>query len=265
MRRPRRKKRERLTNGWYYNVYHHCFKYAKYNWVGKGITDQIKRAFFPEEWDLYKVAGRSGNGAEGGKRVDQELGEWTKLVQMESKPSTIRSHMEKWSSSTLQIIALFRRNGWVPVDTQVVVGCTETRVATAIDIVAKHFETGRLILLEIKTGYNGTFIEYDGCNMLSPFEDMTASPRHFAWIQLTWTWLLWAKTFPRRKVRHSDVMVLHVVEGQEPTLHTIPPQFGIKAVTAIRNAMNAIPAPKSKRKASVSTSKRRKPRMKSDT
>ena len=235
--RRRRRQRERLKSAWYYNIYHHCFKYGKYNWVGRGITDKIKQTFFPDDWDLYKVAGRNGNGTEGGKRVDQELGEWTRLVQLESKPSTIRAHMEKWSPSTLKIIDLFRQKKWIPVDTQVVVGCTVSRIATAIDIVARHFETNRLILIELKTGYDGTFVEYNGHSMLAPFSHLAATPRHFAWLQLTWSWMLWATTFPRRRVRHSDVMVLHVVEGREPTLHAIPPEFGLVAVDALRSLM----------------------------
>jgi len=226
-----------LKSAWYYNIYHHCFKYGKYNWVGRGITSIIKQTFFPPDWDLYKVAGRNGDGAEGGKRVDRELGEWTKLIQTEAKPSTIRAHMDKWSPSTLQIVDLFRRKQWIPVDAQVVVGCTTSRLATAIDIVARHFESNRLILIELKTGYDGTFVEYTGHNMLSPFSHLAATPRHFAWLQLTLTWMLWAETFPGRRIRHCDVMVLHVVQGREPTLHNIPPEFGTAAVTALRSSL----------------------------
>lgn len=234
----RKKRRERIKSAWYYNIYHHCFKYGKYNWVGHGITDKIKKAFFPDDWDLYKVAGRNGNGAEGGKRVDKELSEWTRLVQLESKPSTIRAHMEQWSPSTMKIIELFRQKQWIPVDTQVVVGSTRSRIATAIDIVARHFETNRLILIEVKTGYDGTFVEYNGHSMLAPFSHLAATPRNFAWLQLTGSWMLWAETFPhRRRIRHSDVMVLHVVEGRDPTLHPIPPEFGLVAVEALRSSL----------------------------
>lgn len=169
--------------------------------------------------------------------MDKEIGEWTKLVQTEAKPSTIRAHMEKWSPSTLQVIELFRRKQWIPVDAQVVVGCTKSRLATAIDIVARHFETNRLILIELKTGYNGTFVEYNGHTMLPPFAHLAATPRHFAWLQLTLSWMLWAETFPRRRIRHCDVMVLHVVQDVEPALHVIPPEFGVKAVEALRSLM----------------------------
>lgn len=223
---------------WYRHGKHQCFKYG--NMVAKGITELIREHFFPADWKLYQMAGKSGEGSVGGCRVDSELRDWIKVCR-NCKPATAAKHLSQYSEFTRQILRELKRRGLRAVAAQVVVGHVPSKVATAVDLVVSDAH-GRLGLWEIKTGYLGTFDSMCTPRMKTPvqhakqrvrFEDLPANPLNFAVVQLVLTWILWSRTFPRRPISHVNACVVNV-NANGLKMYTIPSVMGVEIYTQLK-------------------------------
>lgn len=221
---------------WRRHGLHQCFKYG--NIVGRGITELIREHFFPPDWRLHYHAGKHGQGAKGGCRVDSELKDWIKC---QGKPKVMMRHLATYSSYTLSIIKELRKRGLRPIAAQVVVGHVPTRIATAIDLLVCDLQ-GHLGIWEIKSGYDGTFeapvsvrmktpMKHKDCKFL--FEDLPANPLNFSYIQLILTWILWTRTYPKKRIPYQNVCVVNVTHNG-CKLYPVPPDFGIEVYTQLK-------------------------------
>lgn len=229
-------KKKKVTNKWRRHGLHQCFKFG--NIVGRGITELIREHFFPPDWHLYQLAGKHGQGSKGGCRVDSELKDWIKC---QGKPKVMLRHLASYSSYTLSIIKELRRRGLRPLAAQVVVGHVPTRVATAIDLLVCDLQ-GQLGIWEIKSGYDGTFESTVSTRMKTPvkhpnnkirFEDLSANPLHFALIQLIFTWTLWSRTYPHKRISYRNACVVNVTHAG-CKVYPIPPDFGMEVYTQLK-------------------------------
>lgn len=229
---------------WYRNYETGCFMFGKYLY-GRGITTEIQKQFFPAGWSLFTQAGSTrGGGCDKGKQVDNELRAWTHLVNRPRvKPETIAKHVATYCVETCAIINEFQRRGWTPVNAQLVVGCRRSRWATAIDMVAREVATDQLVLLEIKTGYEGTFQnELNNNKHRMKLQDgkWAATPLRFAWIQILWGWVLYCKSHPRSalKLPFRNVAVINVVDSRV-NVFPLPLDFA-KSVLPLLNNMHSV-------------------------
>ncbi len=229
-------KRAPPRNKWYRHGLHQCFKFN--NIVGKGITELIHQHFFPPNWKLYQMAGKQGQGAKGGCRVDSELKDW---IKWQDKPKVALRHLEKYSPYTVQIIRELKRRGLRAVAAQVVVGNVPTRVATAVDLLVADL-SGNLGIWEIKSGYADTFEAECPTKMKTPvpraeqkvaFETLSANPLHFSLVQLILTWILWCRTYPKKRIRHQNACVVNV-NATGVKLYSIPPVLGCEIYTQLK-------------------------------
>lgn len=189
---------------------------------GIGITPLIAKWFFHERWSLQSQSGSRGGGSELGRRVDKELKSWTKAIVKEQSNKIINKKVAKFCTETKMVIKECEKRGWRPVDSQRLVGCYDSSLATRCDLVLRNILTQEFILLEIKTGYADTFNneEHKGKEeqrMRPPFFELKANPRRFALIQLLLTWILHSTTHPEIKIKHENVRVLHVTTEKVST------------------------------------------------
>jgi len=206
-----------------------------------GITTLIPRKFFHRKWTHLHIAGVSGkkkkvSGSERGSLIDKQITHWANLViNAKSKRSltAIDRFVEKTHPYTKKFIYYLRANGWTPVAAQLPVGDTHRRVATALDLVVRDLKQ-RLILLEIKAGYNQTFDRqrWNGCVQrfmyLQPesLKRWVANAKTYSMIELLWGARLYASTFPQKPA--DRFYVIHLDDqGVHP--YNIEPQLG-KAV-----------------------------------
>lgn len=97
-----------------------------------------------------------------------------------------------------------QQKGWVPIGSQIPVGCPTLRVATRVDAVCCEAATGNIVVLEIKSGY--TYYK-EGNGMLSaPYTDHNNSPLNQHHLQLLLNKVLYQRTFPRHIISHCYIL-----------------------------------------------------------
>lgn len=86
---------------------------------------------------------------------------------------------------------------WVPVASQLTVGCATLRCATRIDVVCKDTH-GNTVLLEIKRGYS--YLNEASHMMNAPFTDRNNCPKNQHQLQLLLNRELYRRTYPQRVI-----------------------------------------------------------------
>lgn len=247
-----RKTRSPPSNKWKYIK---RYKQCRFNGiVAMGITKIIEQRLFPysEGWRLAFQRGTCAGGSDLGRRVDAELGKWTCAYNKLTKPSSTRKRaysparflkmIARFHLCTRAIITHLTGLGLVPDESQLVVGSCRARVATPIDLRLRHKETGEYFLIEVKTGYLGTFVDgrqpSDGTRRLSwrmkpPFDQEPSSPLTFARIQLVWGWLMHAGVFPHLQVPASNLIVVNATSEGAVNHYPVSASFATVANHAI--------------------------------
>jgi len=122
---------------------------------------------------------------------------------------TLRGTLNK---HTREIIRVLSVRDLRPIQSQVVVCHEELRIGTAADLICRHNKTGRITILEIKTGYDGYYFHHTTHNMLSPFTKMNDSPHNQHMIQLALTMSMYARVYGL-KIQNLEAYVVRSYAG----------------------------------------------------
>jgi hypothetical protein len=123
-----------------------------------GLTDQLKRVFYPVKLDVPTGGGRTG-GASRGCAVDRELAD---LINLNKMPAGGTLH-----PYTVKTLTQLQREKFKPFACQVAVAYPQLNIATALDIVCVTTE-GKLVNIQLKTGFDKNYNTAQGC-LFSPF------------------------------------------------------------------------------------------------
>ena len=121
-----------------------------------------------------------------GTKIHEQLNDYILF----DKPNFLKKHINihPW---TKKIFGFIKSKGWCPLVGEFNLYDPALNMGTSVDIVFVSMDTGHLILLEIKTGYNGYFEENDGCYMEGPLNGVLEnSPINWAILQIVFSTIL---------------------------------------------------------------------------
>lgn len=194
-----------------------------------GITDLVKKHFFHQKWSPMAISGNSSRdrniqgGSERGKKVDQQVTKWHRLKSdPKTRPSTLDKFRLKADRYTNMVLDALESKGWTILATQVPVGNVDARLGTAVDIKCRDRD-GRIILIELKCGYNGVFdMRWPACKewawCVGNMRHLPANARTYSLIQMAWTWVLHNRSASGPKANLA--YVLHISDDG-PAFHQL--------------------------------------------
>lgn len=167
----------------------HSLFYPNYSWLQARVR---------AEQASPKTARHQYYGIKAGTQLDKAI---TKSID-EFHRTGRKPKLAKLSRTAAQFWKLCDLKAWIPVASQVTVGCSTLRVATRIDAVC-HDAQGHVILLEIKNGYS--YYNEGNAMMKRVYTDHNNSPLNQHQLQLFLNQVLYKRTFPTRVVAGSYV------------------------------------------------------------
>lgn len=184
----------------------------------RGITGVLASTFYPEfnPMTAVKAAPKTGVYKRGGKsegiRVDKYLTDWVNTGKLKAcytanpRFEAIRSTLESY--------------GWKPLACQVPLACASVRIGTRVDMLCLN-KDGRVIIVELKTGFRGYWEIANQGNMKAPFQNLKASCKnaHFLQLKLT-TWLFFHSSHKYRKYPFGGAYILRVFDNSSSTVET---------------------------------------------
>lgn len=135
---------------------------------------------------LSDVAHLKENAMDRGKRVDSELGLWTRMVSRGEWQKEMSATMHPW---TRKLIRTFAKEGLKPHKSQGIVCHPPSRTATFFDLEMRDAKGG-VVLVEIKTCLNEAFVIENGA-LEAPLQDVPSSRLEHAKLQVIFTGMLW--------------------------------------------------------------------------
>lgn len=143
----------------------------------------------------------------------------------------------------------------VPIYAQLPVGDEALRVATMVDLVCRDME-GRIVLVELKCGFDDYFHVPNQGHMLAPLQNVEASFRNKAWLQLWLTTEFYHHTAHQfHQYTYASSYLLHVYENNTGVL-----TYTLTELPAWVKALN-LPAIKNHLQSSRHTNKRQRSRI----
>ncbi len=116
-----------------------------------------------------------------------------------------------------RICDVIKSKRWIPIAAQFPVGCEDLRLATKIDLIVLD-AFSRLILIELKCGFDDYFDVHNQGNMKYPFEHVPMSYRNKAYLQLAMTTYLFLHCQHRLShYKYHGSYLLHIYDdGGQP-------------------------------------------------
>lgn len=217
------------TNGAYYYLNHR----GQYK-VLSGLVPSLKKCFWPNvnKSTLLRVPSSSKKqnekkktrskgffyGSIKGTKVHRQIEDFVVL----DKKNFLKKHpcLHPWSKRILTHIT--EEMKWIPLKPEYHVYDEDLGIGTSIDMVCVDKSSGKLILLEFKTGYRNYFENNDGY-MEHSLCLMKNSPLNWATIQLVFSIIMLMKQQQKRDVesrlRLSDIEA-YVIRVDDDTLDT---------------------------------------------
>jgi hypothetical protein len=139
-----------------------------------------------------------------GSEIHQQLEDFVFM----NKKSFIKKHegIHPWAKEILKFI---EKMNWIPLQSEYHVYDLKLLIGTSIDMICVDSKTGKLILLEFKTGYKSYFENNDG-NMEDALNFMENSPLNWATIQLIFSIVMLMKQQKERP--EKDKLCLKDIE-----------------------------------------------------
>jgi hypothetical protein len=150
----------------------------------RGLTKTLSATFSPEFSISLALQGvatikAKKHGKQQGVRVDAEMERWVLYQQVPTVPSPGFCYLQ----------AVLAQRGWQPVTAQLALGCQALRLATKLDLLCRDGQ-GRLILIELKCGFDDYFYVHNQGLMQAPYSGIPISFHTKACLQLLLTtWL----------------------------------------------------------------------------
>lgn len=146
--------------------------------------------------------------------------------------------LKKMEPYTAAGIRCLLDNQWMPVACQVPVGSSLHGIATAIDVKCRHIkDKSRTAVVEVKTGYDGSWEAHTGQWLKAPLQDLRDSDRNKAHLQIACTALLEKATTGAKKL--SEMYVLRISRTQGPKLEPLEPKIHSR-LQLVANALVAV-------------------------
>lgn len=125
------------------------------------------------------------------------------------------------------VLREIQARGWLLIDAEVPVWWQDAGIATCIDFVCKDRD-GNHILIELKTGYKGCYMQARGV-MRPPFDGtgsgtpaaLQLTPHNEHQTQLLCNALLWSQTFPDKATTHA--FIFHVEDATSIHVYELSP------------------------------------------
>lgn len=160
----------------------------------RGLTKTLAAQFYPSFCVKHLAVTEPSRPAQGRKRgraYDAAVTRWVDTGKRAPSLDRLKDELAQ--------------RGWKTVRTQVPVGCRQLRLATRLDLVCEDRE-GRLVLLEIKTGYQHNWTVASAEKFLPPFQEIELTCRQISFMQLAFSQFLWhhnhQKTLPLAYLVH---------------------------------------------------------------
>jgi hypothetical protein len=147
------------------------------------------------------------HGKEHGIQVHQEIEFFTKIVATESDMDKCVEQIKDPDPCTLKFIYYFMENGWKPYLSEYKVWDFDNAVATSIDVILLDTKTWELIIVELKTGYDGesySSIPTDA-KLKKPFDELKICPKTKHQLQLLFQKMILDKVY-KTKVNRCYVL-----------------------------------------------------------
>lgn len=169
------------------------YAFAGHGGNASGITELLRRCYYPDYRYRGGATGEKGKGPRGmrrGTKVDVEV---RGVVRALAAGETWKPGRDTHPLTTKFVRALDVL-GLEPVTAQTCVGDPGEGLATGVDLVAMDRKTGRLVLVELKCGFNGYNDRGTG-PMRHELAGFMNSPRFQHQLQLAVTLELFVRTF----------------------------------------------------------------------
>lgn len=147
------------------------------------------------------------HGKEHGIQVHKEIETFTNIVANESNMDKCVEQIKDPDPCTLKFIYYFMENGWKPVISEYKVWDYDNAIATSIDVILLDIKTWELIIVELKTGYDGesySSIPTDE-KLKKPFEELKMCPKTKHQMQLLFQKMILDKVY-KTKVNRCYVL-----------------------------------------------------------
>lgn len=130
-----------------------------------------------------------------------------------------------------------QQHGWTPRTTQLCVGHAAWRLATRVDLVAKH-QNGGWGIFELKCGFDGYYEASTGKNMLEPLYFCPDAPKWQHQLQLLVTKRLFEHTYPAARLYDTQGYVMRV--GHDQRVQAVPlVEWNIRIVALVEAKLQA--------------------------
>lgn len=140
------------------------------------------------------------------------------------------THLDPW---TKKIFNTIESNGWIPIISEFDIYDASLKMATSVDIICyDKNDNGKIICIELKTGYCGYFHRFiTGSNMSGCLKKMPMSVKNCASIQLISSMLFIIK---HHKITNIEGYIIHINE-REFNLYPVKNEFIVKYGNKIYN------------------------------
>ncbi len=199
-----------------------------------GLLPVLKECFW-KDFDPTKIIPYSsgGNGS-GGNRISHGKGKFYGSIRgtviheqihdyiLFDMPNFLKkySKVHEWTDKIMKAI---RSNGWKPIISEFDVYDASIQMATSIDIVCVEKDTGKIICIELKTGYKGYFDKRDNNNPLMSgcLRRIPLTIKNCASVQLATSMLFLIK---HHKITNIEGWVIHI-NDDEFTMNLVKNEF----------------------------------------
>lgn len=181
----------------------------------RGLVPVLKEKFYPEvEEDPRKNKNKrqktqhekyipkmksecEKSSKEHGDLVHNQVQQYVSLLKKRSSLETIKDVVADFDKCSNRVIALLHQKGWTPVFSEYPLFFDDVGVATKADLIVYEKSTGKLILIELKNGYEDEEygpVEGDKIYDMPSFE-IRDCPKNRHFLQLMCTGMMMDKTF----------------------------------------------------------------------
>lgn len=165
---------------------HPTLKRCFYNTYSYAVSRTIASVATPHERHNYY-------GMQAGIKLDTTI---TRSVELYSRTGVVPK-MSRMSGNLKKFWWMCMNRNWQPVSSQVPVGSSIYKVATAVDVVCKD-NSGNIVLLEVKLGYS--YNREGNAMMKHPYIHRRNSPLNQHYLQVLLTRELYRCTYPNQLI-----------------------------------------------------------------
>ena len=110
----------------------------------------------------------------------------------------------------VELQRILKEREWTPMSSQMPLGCLDLRLGTMVDLMCST-KDGKLVIVEIKSGFDDYYDIQNQGNMMYPFEDVPQSCRNKHLLQLLFTtWLFFHGSHVLNNIQVEKSVIIHL-------------------------------------------------------